>query len=171
MPQTEPQVPLSEATQEVEIAVTRLALLHLAFSKTLVEELGERRGKELIIKSICEYGKRIGARTRQGARDLPKYGVTGKFEDGKAYDCVLGRIFREYGEEELGCLYCYVDAAKSMAVDPAKKLVHGSSIACGDEFCSFEWMPTTAKERKDFTDNAPDWQSVDPRLARGARQE
>ena len=171
MAHSEPTVPLAEAKGEVEIAVTRLALLHLSFSRTLVEELGEKKGKELIVKSICEYGKRIGARTRQGHRDLPKYGVTGKFEDGKAYDCVLGRTFQENGEEEIGCLYCYVDPAKSMAVDPGKKLVHKTSLACGDEDCSFAWLPTTPKERKDFADNTADWRLVDPRLDRGSKPE
>jgi hypothetical protein len=161
-------VPLEEAIEQVRVAVSRLALLHLSFSKILVDELGEEKGKDLIIKSVAEYGRRVGERTKQGLQDLPKYGVTEKNEDGRAYNCVLGRIFQEYGEEELGCLYCYVDAAKSMAVDPNRKLIHKTSIACGDEHCTFEWANTTEKEREDFKNNATDWKLVDPRLVKGS---
>ncbi|MFZ1039526.1 MAG: hypothetical protein WAN53_06570, partial [Candidatus Bathyarchaeia archaeon] len=115
---------VKEATHEVEIVITRLALLHLSFSKTLVEELGEKKGKELIIRSILDYGKRVGERIKRGLPDLPKYGVHGKWKDEKLYDCVLANIFHEYGEEDIGCLYCYVDPAKSMIVDPDHKLIH-----------------------------------------------
>ena len=69
--------------------MTRLALLHLSFSKTLVEEFGEKTGKELVIRSILEYGKRVGERTKRGLPDLPKYGVYGEYKDEKVYDCVL----------------------------------------------------------------------------------
>ena len=89
-------VPLEEAREQVEIAVTRLALLHLSFAKTLVEELGEKKGKELTIKSILEYGQRIGERIKQGLPDLPKYGVHGGDKRGKTYGCILAKIFREY---------------------------------------------------------------------------
>jgi hypothetical protein len=168
MNREEERVPLREAVAQVEVAVTRLALLHLAFSKAIVEEMGREKGKDLIIKAIAQYGQSVGERTKRGFQDLPKYGVTEKSEDGVAYNCVLGKIFREYGEEELGCLYCYVDAAKSMAVDPAKKLVHKTSLACGDDHCTFEWLPTTEKEREDFARKAPEWKYVDRRLVEGS---
>jgi hypothetical protein len=45
-------VPLKEAKKQVETAITRIALLHLAFSKTLVEEIGANMGKELITRSV-----------------------------------------------------------------------------------------------------------------------
>ena len=45
-----------DAIKQVETAVTRIALIHLGYAKTLVEELGEEKGKELIIKSMMEYG-------------------------------------------------------------------------------------------------------------------
>jgi len=168
MSRKEEFVPLQDAVQQVKVAVSRLALMHLSFSKILVGELGEEKGKDLIIKSIVEYGRRVGERTKRGLQDLPKYGVTEKSEDGRAYNCVLGRIFQEYGEEELGCLYCYVDAAKSMAVDANRKLIHKTSMACGDDHCTFEWVSTTEKEREDFKNNASDWKYVDPRLVEGS---
>jgi len=159
-----------EAREQVEIAISRAALLHLAFSKTLVDELGEEKGKELILKSIMEYGRRVGERIKRGLPDLPKYGVHGGWKDGKVYDCVFARIFREYGELDLGCLYCYVDPAKSMATDPTTKFIHKDCAACGDDFCTFDKTSTTEKERKDFAGKNKDWKNVDPRLAQGAEK-
>jgi len=158
-------IPLSEAREQVEIACTRIALLHLAFSRILVEELGVEKGKELILKSIMEYGKTVGERIKQGLPDLLKYGVYGKQFDGKFYDCIFAKTFREYGELDLGCIYCYIDAAKYMAQDPTHKLIHGYCAACGDEYCTFIAADTTKKELSDFKFKNLNWKSVDPRLA------
>lgn len=167
----EEMVPLKEAREQVEIAVARAALLHLAFSKTLIEEFGEEKGKELIIRSILEYGRRVGERVKRGLPDLPKYGVHGgRTPDGKVYGCIFSKIFREYGELDLGCLYCYVDPAKSMAQDPTHKLMHKDCAACGDDFCTFAVVPTTEKERNDFVKKNKDWKHVDPRLTQGIQR-
>lgn len=160
-------VPLEEAREQVEIAITRLALLHLSFAKTLVEEFGEEKGKKLIIKSILEYGRRIGERIKRGKQDLPKYGVYGEHRNGKTYDCVFAKVFQEYDELDLGCLYCYVDAAKSMTINYKHKLVHKDCAACGDDYCTFVTLPTTEKERIDFINKKKDWEHVDPRLVKG----
>jgi hypothetical protein len=162
-------VSLAEATHEVGIVMTRLALLHLSFSRILVEEFGEKKGEELVIRSILEYGKRVGDRIKRGLPDLPKYGVYGEYKDEKVYDCALARTFREYGEEDLGCLYCYVDAAKTMAVDPYRKLIHKDCAACGDDYCTFEETPTTAKERVDFENMAIGWKKIDRRISERER--
>lgn len=169
MAEKERFVSLAEATDEVEVAITRVALLHLSFSKTLVEEFVEKNGKELVIRSILEYGKRVGERTKRGLPDLPKYGVHGEWKDEKLYDCVLAKIFHEYGEEDVGCLYCYVDVAKSMAVDPENKVIHKDCAACGDYCCTFEQLPTTKKERADFKNMDRNWRNVDPRLIQGIK--
>lgn len=160
---------LAEATHEVGVAMSRLALLHLSFSKTLVEEFGEKKGKELVSRSIMEYGKRVGERTKRGLPDLPKYGVYGEYKDEKVYDCVLARVFHEYGEEDIGCLYCYVDPAKTMAADPDHKLMHKDCAACGDDYCTFELVPTTKREKADFKRSGTGWRNVDPRLAQGSK--
>jgi len=162
----EETVSLGEAKREVETAITRLALLHLSFSKTIVDEFGEEKGKELIVKSILEYGRRVGERIRRGLPDLPKYGVHGGSKDGRIYDCVLAKIFREFGEQKVGCLYCYVDPAKTMAVNPERKIIHTTCAACGDDCCTFKEMPTTEKERQGFISKDKDWKYVDPRLAK-----
>jgi len=160
----EETLPLREARREVETAITRLALLHLSFSKTIVEEFGEEKGKELIVRSILEYGKRVGERIRRGLPDLPKYGVHGGSKDGRVYDCVLAKIFQEYGEQKVGCLYCYVDPAKTMAVNPKRKVIHTTCAACSDDYCTFKEMSTTEKEQQDFISKDKDWKHVDPRL-------
>jgi len=164
-------VPLTEAREQVETAITRIALLHLAFSKTLVEELGAEKGKELITRSILRYGQWVGERIKRGLPDYPvgKYGAYTECENGRVYDCVLARVFREFKELDLGGLYCYVDPAKTMAVDPNIKQVHNDCAAFGDEYCTFAELPTTEKERSDFSNARLDWKYVDPRLARGTK--
>ena len=182
---TKKTVTLEEAIEQVQIAMIRLALMHLSFSSTLVKELGEEKGKELIIKSIMEYGRRVAERTKQGHPDLSNYGIHGKYVyEGTEYidvrnllkhyedkeiefskleihDCILAQIFRENNEEDLGKLYCYIDAAKSMASDPDTKAIHSKCVLCGDEFCQIKSENTTEKERKDFNNYNPNWKNVD----------
>ncbi|MHA2297484.1 MAG: hypothetical protein ACXAEU_18665 [Candidatus Hodarchaeales archaeon] len=163
-------VSLEEAKKEVEVAITRLALMHLSFSKVLIEEFGNDKGSELIIKSIMEYGQRITELVNKGGKDLPKWGVHSgdayQDEDGRfiVTGCNLAKIFKQFNELDLGLLYCYVDAAKSMASDPMKKLIHVKSEACGDDRCTFEYVQTTEEERKNFINRDKNWKRVDPRL-------
>jgi hypothetical protein len=168
----EEQVPAEEARGQVETAITRIALLHLAFSRTLVEDLGPEKGKELITKSILRYGRWIGDRMKRGLPDYPiaKYGAYVERENGRIYDCVLAKIFREYDELDLGALYCYVDPAKTMAMNSGKKLVHDECAACGDEYCTFEEIAATEKERNGFTNMTADWKYIDPRLLQGTKK-
>jgi hypothetical protein len=187
MADSEEVVPLKDAIEQVKTAVTRIALIHLGYAKTLVEELGEKKGKELIIKSMIEYGKLIGEQVRKGGQDLPFYGLHDKYmyDDhefidtrkcpvarGKDFDfsryrvfgCMLAKVFRELGEEELGRLYCYVDSAKSMATDPSRKLIHTACEPIGDDCCAFDMVSTSEKEREDFENKAENWKEVDPIL-------
>jgi len=153
-------VPLAEAENEVKVVTQRLALLHLAFSKTLVEEYGWERGKELILKSIKRYGEYVAERTKRGHQSLPKYGFWERRE-GRSSLCELGKIMVEMGEPELGSLYCLIDPAKTMAADPSKKMIHTKCMILGDDECSFETVSTTKEERVDFADDR-DWSHVDP---------
>ena len=165
------KVSLDEAKNEVKVAVQRLALLHLAFSKTLIEEFGEERGKQLILNAIKEYGTRIAERTKRGLQSLPKFGFHQRHDEGKTYGCELGLVCLEYGESDLGRLYCYVDPAKGMAADPDTKIIHTKCILCGDEYCSFDKVPTNEQERTDFFRKNRDWSYVDPYLVDGKRLE
>lgn len=176
-----------KAEKEIEMASRRIALLHLAYAKTLVKELGNKEGKKLVLKAIKYYGKLIGEKVKkdvqaQGlkttpenfgvgkARNLPEYGMHAKREvfeiEGRkrrrSYGCVLGKLWREYGEEELGRLYCYVDLAKSLYYNPDFKLVHTKCMPeRKDEECEFDVLPTTEKERKDFFSEEADWTTID----------
>ncbi|MHA2224536.1 MAG: hypothetical protein ACXAC8_05000 [Candidatus Hodarchaeales archaeon] len=163
-------VTLKEATREVETAITRLALLHLSYSKVLTDEFGEKKGSELVVKSIIDYGRRITEHVKKGGADLPKWGVySGEvFQDNEGRHvvtgCNLATIFKQFNELHLGRLYCYVDAAKSMASDPLNKLIHLTCEACGDDCCTFQYVPTTEEERENHLKSDPNWKNVDPRL-------
>ncbi|NHK30999.1 MAG: hypothetical protein FK730_06580 [Asgard group archaeon] len=59
MSQNEDLISLKEAKEEVGVTMTRLALMHLSFSKILVKEFGKEKGKELILKATTEYASII----------------------------------------------------------------------------------------------------------------
>ena len=175
-------VPLQEAEEQVRRVCTRLGLLHLSFAKILVEELGEQKGKHLILKAIKDYGIRIGKEVKAKAaaqglsndpvnykEDLPLYGMHEKKEkievEGepriRAHNCVMGKVWNELGEGELGRLYCHVDPAKYMGFNPNYKLIHTMALPDGDEYCELVVRPTTEQERKDFADKDKDWFYID----------
>jgi L-2-amino-thiazoline-4-carboxylic acid hydrolase-like protein len=192
MPENTKMVPMDEAAEQVRVTAVRLALMHIAFARTLVEELGEKKGKETALKAIMEYGRMVGERNRAGAQDMPHYGLHRSYaygekahvdgrdnllDDGEAFDysrfkvhgCTLAEVFLEYDEPELGCLYCYVDAAKSMGADPSHKLVHTKCELLGDDCCSFKLTPTSQQEQEDFRAKNLKWKDADPILVKGSK--
>jgi hypothetical protein len=190
MKDTEIKVPLDEAMEQVRTVGARLAMMHLAYARLLVAEHGPEKGRDLVVKAMMEYGKMVGRRNKSGRQDLPVYGFHDQylykdetsvdtrdqpregfdFSAYKVFGCVLAKTFLELGEPELGALYCYVDPAKSMAVDPSAKLVHTACEVCGDGYCAFESVPTTDAERADFERNNPRWKNVDPILLGGENE-
>ncbi len=179
-------ISIDEAKRQVEITAQRIGLLHLSFAKTLVEELGEDQGKRLILKAIKDYGKRCGERVREkvmsqgldpvpenygagGARDVPEFGMHERREtvevEGerriRLRGCVMAKIWREYGEDRLGRLYCYVDPAKYMAFNPGFKLIHLKAMPDGDDYCELTVRATSEKEREDFSAKDKDWSYID----------
>ena len=46
------KVDLKDAKEQVEKATRRIALLHLSYAKTIIEELGPEKGERLILKAI-----------------------------------------------------------------------------------------------------------------------
>ncbi len=179
-------IPFKEAKRAVELTARRLGLLHLSFARTLVNELGEKKGKELIMKAIKDYGERIGKEVRESvidqgldlipenygtgkSRDLPEFGMHENRErvevDGerrmRVYGCAMAKVWTEYGEDKLGRLYCYVDPAKYMAFNPDFKLIHIKALPDGDEYCEFTIRPTTEQDRKDFAAKNTDWSRID----------
>lgn len=170
---SEKYIPLETAKKYIENVSKRLALLHLAYAETIVEELGEREGKELVAKAIRKYGSLVGERVKKRVlekgldptpenwsygEDIPGFGMHEGIEVGelegesrvRAYGCVLAKIWREYGEDELGRLYCYVDPVKYMAYNPKFKLVHIKAVPDGYDYCEFTVKPTTEEEREMF---------------------
>jgi len=192
MSSKEEMIPVADAIKETEMASRRIGLLHLAFAKTLVAELGDKAGKEMILKAIEYYGKLIGEKTKeevekQGleaipqnfgagtARDLPKFGMHEGREvidkDGKrtiaTRGCALAKVWREYGEEELGGLYCYVDPAKYMYYNPGYKLIHKSAMPFnGSNTCEFAVEETSQEERDSFAQGKADWTKIDGEMSK-----
>ena len=175
-------VDLAEAKEQVEKVCKKVALLHLSYAKTIMNELGDKEGTKLILKAIKDYATRIGEKVKEDVavngmtnalenykEDLPLYGMhdgTEKVEVNgekrtRAFGCVMGKIWKELGEDNIGRLYCYVDPAKYMAYNPNYKLVHTQSIPDGDAYCEFTVKPTTEQERKDFLKKDKDWRYID----------
>ncbi len=156
-------VPLREAENEVKVVTQRLTLLHLAYARTLVDEFGWKKGKRLVLKAIKEYGKRVANRTRRGFQSLPKYGFWER-QEGKPQICELGKMVVEFGEEDIGSLYCLIDSAKTMFANPKQKIIHTRCLTVGDSHCEFATVPTTERDKEDFFADDKDWSHVDPRL-------
>ncbi len=178
-------IPLEKAKRAVEVTARRLGLLHLAFAKTLVEELGEEKGKQLILKAIKYYATRASERIRESliaqgleptlenydtaGSDLPQFGMNTEIETveveseqrDRVFGCVMAKVWREEGGDELGRLYCLVDTAKYMAFDPNFKMIHLKVMPDGDDYCEIAVRPTTEKEREDFAAHNEDWSYID----------
>ena len=186
-PQKIEVVPLDEATSAVRSVARRTALLHISYARGIIDELGEERGTKLISKIIKSYGIRIGEKAKEeviakGIEPTPENfnkndsysfatfpalhdqmetvkeeGVT-KF---RSYGCTFSKVWKEYGEEKLGRLYCYMDPAKYMAYDQNYKLAHKRTVPDGDDYCELEINPTTEEERRDFASEDSDWFYID----------
>ncbi len=154
-------IPREEALRQVKSMITRAALIHYAFTKTLVEELGEKKGKELARKAIDLYGKEVGERvkkrtldrslplTRENFQDdLPDLGwaerekveVEGE-KRSRVYTCHLAKVWQELGVPEIGRIYCFVDQAKYEAYNPELQCVHVKNVLDGDPYCEVAVRP------------------------------
>jgi len=164
------KISIEEAKHEIELVCRRLGLLHISYARTLVDELGEEKGREMIMKAIKDYGIRVGKKTKkEGRSDLPRIGMHDRRESVevggetrvRAYGCVMAKVWKELGEDALGRLYCHVDPAKSMTANPDQKLIHTKNVPDGDEYCELVIRPTTEQEREDFESNDKDWSYID----------
>ena len=113
----------------------------------------------------------LSQRMPKDVADLPSFGMHEGVEevevDGekrhRAYGCVMGRVWREYGGDELGRIYCYVDPASSMEFDPRCKFVHTKAIPDGDDFCELVMRQTTQRDREDYASPDTDWAAIETR--------
>jgi len=154
-----------EARQQVLSIINRMALLHYCFSKTLVEVLGEKKGKEVIRKAIDRYGEEVGKKVKEKTlakgletlpqhyqEDLPAFGwsIEGVVVDSepraRVHICQLAKVWNELGAPELGRLYCYVDQAKYKAYNQELECVHVKNVLDGDPYC--ELAVRTRKKKK-----------------------
>lgn len=156
MEEQQAMMPVAEALQQVLIMSERLAMLHYHFANTLVQELGEERGRELVARAIAAYGREVGERQRQRVTaagyppdcdnykvlpDLPMMawspdGMPTVRRNGRELRvCPLAKYWMERGAESLGRLYCYVDQAKFAAFDPECECRHLKNVLDGDETC------------------------------------
>jgi hypothetical protein len=181
---SEKAVPIEDAKRQVELTSRRVGLLHLAFAEVLVRELGPEKGRKIIAQAIKRYGLKIGMAKRARAleqgmepteesfmklSDLPSFGMHERVEEVevegerriRAFDCVMGKVWHEHGNDELGSYYCFVDPASSMTFNPEFKLVHTKSLPDGDPYCELVIRPTTEKDRQEFLAKNTDWKSIE----------
>jgi len=166
MPAKKEMISKEEAFQQVKSMITRAALIHYAFAKTLVDELGEKKGKALTKKAALLYGKMVGKRvkektlakglplTRENFQDdLPNLGWAEREKvevDGekrsRVFTCHLAKVWQELGAPDLGRLYCFVDQAKYEAYNPELQCVHVKNVLDGDAYCELA-VRTKEKQR------------------------
>lgn len=175
-----------DAVREIRLVSRRLGLLHLAFAETLVAELGEAEGRRLTVRAIENYGRKIGEAKRAAAlatgagltpeafgqvRDLPGLGLHQGRETvvvegetrARAYGCALAEVWKEYGQEDLGRLYCLVDPVNAMTFNPDFKLISLEALPEGDPHCELVIRPTSDEERQAFRDGTLDWEKLQRR--------
>ena len=161
MPSKKEMIPREEASRQVKSMITRAALIHYAFVRVLVDELGEEKGKALAKKAALLYGRMVGKRvkektlakglplTRENFQDdLPDLGWAEREKvevDGekrsRVYTCHLARVWQELGVPELGRIYCFVDQAKYEAYNPELQCVHVKNVLDGDPYCELAVRP------------------------------
>lgn len=150
-----------DATRQVHSMITRLAWLHYAFARTLMKELGDKKGKELSKKAVALYGELVGKKAKEKtlakglpltrenySDDLPSLGwgdseraeVEGE-KRRRVYTCHLAKVWKELGDPEAGRLYCFVDQAKYEAYNPELVCVHEKNVLDGDPYCEIAVRP------------------------------
>jgi hypothetical protein len=177
-------IPLEDAKRQVVLVSRRLGLLHLAFAEVLVRHLGEEEGKKMTARAIKEYGRMVGEKKRELAlgegkeltpetflelSDLPSIGMHDQIEDVevdgenriRAHGCVMGKVWKELGKDDLGRSYCMIDPASCMAFNPELKFVHTKALPDGDPYCELVIRPTTAEDRKEFQTDDTNWTSIE----------
>jgi hypothetical protein len=143
-----------QVRKEVLAMIRRTALLHYAYAKTLMNELGEKEGKALALKAIELYGALVGSDVRKETEskgldllpqnyqeDLPTLGweiekveVDGETR-ARVHMCHLARVWKELGAHEIGRLYCSMDEAKYQSYNADLTCVHEKNLLDGDAYC------------------------------------
>jgi hypothetical protein len=168
--QSEPTLTAEEAAEDRRALGRRIGRLYLAFAGVLIERLGEERGREAILEAMRDYGRECAEAGRQGLVDLPKRALHRRTEAAevegsrrvRTYGCGIAEEFKRQGREELGSLYCYIDALKFMMAVPNIKLYHTRMEPLGDDCCEFEMAIASDQEMRDVLEPGRDYTRVDP---------
>jgi hypothetical protein len=155
----EEKVSKESAIKNIYIMAERLAYIHYAFAKTLVDEFGEEQGRAIASKAIEKYGSIVAEIAQKNLetqglepilenyKDLPSWGwdfVPVELPPEKPYgfsnkleNCPLANVWKNFGKdaESLGRIYCYVDQAKYGAFGKGYRCIHDKNILDGDEYC------------------------------------
>jgi hypothetical protein len=158
----EPNPRITEPQTEPALAMARLmATLYHFMAREIVASLGETRGRELIRAAIREFGLHRGRRIRARVDalglpptvenlvryyDLPAARVTETemtITPGLAREvtraCAFADVWRSFGAESLGQLYCEQDLALAEGYNPAIRATRGGNmLAPGEETCRLE---------------------------------
>jgi len=158
-------IPKDEAFSQLKSMITRTALIHYAFTKTIIDEMGKEKGKELAKKAISLYGEMVGKKVREKTLakglpalpenfqdDLPALGwasrekvvVEGE-KRARVHTCYLAEAWKDLGVPEIGRLYCFVDQAKYEAYNPELECVHTKNVLDGDPYCE---LAVRSKKKK-----------------------
>jgi hypothetical protein len=154
MKMAEEMISREQALEDISMMIRRTALIHYCYASTLIDELGEDKGKELIHKAIRAYGEKVGNKVKEEALakgldltaenyqgDLPSMGwegekVTVEGEPrARVHLCRLAEVWEELGAPEIGRLYCFVDQAKYETYNPDLECVHTRNVLEGDPYC------------------------------------
>ncbi len=164
---TQPEmVTLEEAKQQVRIVSEMLGRLHIAYARTIVDNMGKEKGKKLILKAI-----KLFVSKPVSTKGFKFYGMLERFEhfevEGerrwRADGCAMGKVWHDLDEAELGHLYCYVDPFAAMTHNTDRKVCH-DRLFCPDGYCAGAVRQTTEQERKDFASEDADLAYIDYHL-------
>jgi hypothetical protein len=171
----EESIPAEEATEDRRALGRRIGRLYLAFSRVLIDRLGEEEGKKAILEVIRDYSYYCARARKRGMVDLPQRGIHKKTEvvevDGqkrlRCYGCGIAEEFAEQDEEKLGALYCYIDPCSFMLTLPNIKLYHNQMEPLGADCCEFNLAIVSDEEMKTVLDEGLDYRDIDPIIKEG----
>ncbi|MFH0848479.1 MAG: L-2-amino-thiazoline-4-carboxylic acid hydrolase [archaeon] len=139
-----------EAIEQVRTMARLFGLIFYHFSNLLVEELGEKKGRELVAEAVKRFGLDRAKRVRE---EVTKMGLEPTLENyGKVLDlprigwggptretfCPFAQVWIEKGAEDLCKLYCDVDIWKYVGYNSKIKVKRLRSVLEGDRDCRYE---------------------------------
>ncbi len=146
------KITLEECTKQVRRMGNLFGLLYYHFAKTIINELGDKRGKELILKAVYSYGVERGQVIREKVlaagldltlenffkfQRLPSLGWEAD-EEGVTY-CCYAEPWIQRDKQELGKLYCEIDFAKIEGYNPKIRMSRISTILDGEACCKYTY--------------------------------